>query len=78
LCAQPATRRAIVAPPALSIALEGWFSFIEGASVEWLERGGVDRDQLRTLLLSALGGALGAARAADPSLQIDSTFIEFQ
>jgi AcrR family transcriptional regulator len=59
------------ARPALRIALEGWFSFIEGACLEWLERGGLDRDALRTLLLQALTGALAAAGAADSATRIE-------
>jgi AcrR family transcriptional regulator len=54
------------ATAALHIALEGWFSFIEGACLEWLDRGGIDRNALRDLLLQTLAGALGAAAAAAP------------
>jgi AcrR family transcriptional regulator len=59
------------APAALRIALEGWFSFIEGACLEWLDGGGLDRDALRSLLLHALAGALGAASAAGSGIPID-------
>jgi AcrR family transcriptional regulator len=66
LAAEPAATRA------LSIALEGWFSFIEGACLEWLDRGGLDRDALRTLLLDTLGGALAAAGSAAPGTRLEA------
>lgn len=69
LAAEPA------ATPALAIALEGWFSFIEGACLEWLERGGLDRDAVHALLLHALAGALGAATTAAPSIRLDLSRI---
>jgi AcrR family transcriptional regulator len=56
---------------ALRIALEGWFSFIEGACIEWLERGGLDRAGLRALLLHVLAGALAAVQAADPEVPLE-------
>jgi AcrR family transcriptional regulator len=57
--------------PGLRIALEGWFSFIEGACLEWLDRGGLEREALRMLLLHALAGALAAWRAVDPGARVD-------
>jgi len=54
------------AGPALPVALEGWFSFIEGATLEWLDRGGLERGELRDLLLQVLAGALSAAGGALP------------
>jgi len=51
------------AGPALPLALEGWFSFIEGSTLEWLERPAVSRDELRDLLLEVLGGAVAATGA---------------
>jgi AcrR family transcriptional regulator len=56
---------------ALRIALEGWFSFIEGACLEWLDRGGLDRTGLRALLLHALAGALAAVQATDPEVPLE-------
>lgn len=49
--------------PALETALQGWLFFVEGAVLRWLEHGGLDRDRLRALLRSALGGTLLAAAA---------------
>jgi AcrR family transcriptional regulator len=54
--------------PALRTALQGWLSFLEGATLEWLDRGGLERDELRALLLVALDGALRAAHSVDPSV----------
>jgi len=50
--------------PALETAIMGWLFFVEGAVLRWLERGDLDRDRLRLLLRTALGGALYAARTA--------------
>jgi AcrR family transcriptional regulator len=57
--------------PALRAALEGWLSFVEGVSLDWLLRRDLERDEVRGLLIAALGGALAAALAADPSLDVD-------
>jgi AcrR family transcriptional regulator len=57
--------------PALRVALEGWLSFVEGASLDWLGRRDLGREEMRGLLIAALGGALAAARTADPSLTVD-------
>jgi AcrR family transcriptional regulator len=57
--------------PALRAALEGWLSFVEGVSLDWLLRRDLERDEVRGLLIAALGGALAAALAADRSLDVD-------
>ncbi|MDX6651133.1 MAG: hypothetical protein QOJ97_3084 [Solirubrobacteraceae bacterium] len=62
-------------PPALRAALEGWLSFVEGVSLDWLVRRDLERDQVRDLLVTALGGALAAARAVDPALQVDPEVV---
>ncbi len=49
--------------PAVRIAVRGWVGFAEAASLEWLERRELTRDELRDLLIQALTGALGAAAA---------------
>jgi AcrR family transcriptional regulator len=48
-------------PPGVRIAVRGWVGFAEAASLEWLERREVTRDELRDLLIQALTGAVGAA-----------------
>jgi AcrR family transcriptional regulator len=49
-------------PPAgVRIAVRGWVGFAEAASLEWLERREIPRDELRDLLIKALTGAVGAA-----------------
>src|SRR4051812_35010369 len=67
---QPADPR-----PALRVALEGWLSFVEGVSLDWLLRRDLERDEIRDLLITALGGALAAAGAADPSLDVDPSVV---
>ena len=47
--------------PALEAAVQGWFFFIEGAVLHWLERRDIGRDALRELLAQALLGSLQAA-----------------
>jgi AcrR family transcriptional regulator len=49
--------------PALETAVQGWFFFIEGAVLRWLERRDIERDELRELLGQALLGSLQATAA---------------
>jgi AcrR family transcriptional regulator len=49
--------------PTLETAVQGWFFFIEGAVLRWLERRDMARDELRELLALALIGSLQAAEA---------------
>jgi AcrR family transcriptional regulator len=62
-------------PPARSSALEtavqGWIFFVEGAVLRWLERGGLERAELRTLLRLTLLGALQVAQEVDARLELD-------
>ena len=54
--------------PALTLALEGWFSFVEGVTLAWLGRRDLERDAVRDLCISALEGAVIAAGEVDPSV----------
>jgi AcrR family transcriptional regulator len=54
--------------PALRVAVQGWLSFMEGATLEWLDGGQLGRGELRDLVLGALAGALATARELDPSI----------
>ncbi len=47
--------------PAVRIAVRGWVGFAEAASLDWLERRDLSREDLRDLLIKALTGAVGAA-----------------
>ena len=47
--------------PAVSLALRAWIGFVEGASLEWIDHRGVSRDDLRTLLITALQSAVASA-----------------
>ncbi|MDX6697359.1 MAG: hypothetical protein QOE65_756 [Solirubrobacteraceae bacterium] len=61
--------------PALRTALEGWLSFVEGVSLDWLVRRDLERDQVRDLMITALAGALHAARQVDPRLEVDPEIV---
>jgi len=50
-------------PPALRAAVHGWLWFMDGALMDWLEHGDIDRDQLLGLLLGTLFGAVTASGA---------------
>jgi AcrR family transcriptional regulator len=52
--------------PQLETAMQGWFFFVEGAVLRWLERRDLEREELRQLLELALLGSLQAAAATDP------------
>lgn len=62
-------------PPALRATLEGWLSFVEGVSLDWLAHRDLDAVALRELLVAALAGSLHAARAVDPTIEIDFTVL---
>ena len=47
--------------PALETAVQGWFFFVEGSVLRWLERRDLGRDELRELLSLTLIGSLQAA-----------------
>lgn len=61
--------------PALRAVLEGWLSFIEGISLDWLDHRDLTADQLRELIVAALAGSLHAAFAVDPTLEIDFSVL---
>lgn len=52
--------------PLLETAVQGWLFFLEGAVLRWLERGDIEREQLRALLAETLLGALRAADSVGP------------
>jgi AcrR family transcriptional regulator len=51
--------------PALETAVQGWFFFLEGAVLRWLECKDIERAQLRDLLQLALIGSLQAAETVN-------------
>jgi AcrR family transcriptional regulator len=57
------------APVALRVAVRGWVGFVEAASLDWLEHGGLARAGLRDMLIAALDGAVSAAAGADPRVR---------
>jgi AcrR family transcriptional regulator len=62
----PVTPEGEEPPAALRVAVRGWVGFVEAASLDWLEHGGLGRADLREMLIAALGGAVSAAAGADP------------
>jgi AcrR family transcriptional regulator len=56
--------------PALRVAVRAWLWGMDGAILDWLDRGDVDRAQLRDLLLATFAGSLGAATQVDPRVRL--------
>jgi AcrR family transcriptional regulator len=67
----PATPAGEEPPVALRVAVRGWVGFVEAASLDWLEHGGLARADLREMLIAALGGAVSAAAGADPRVRAE-------
>ncbi len=53
--------------PGLETAVQGWFFFVEGAVLRWLEHRDLAREELRELLGLTLIGSLQAAESAGRS-----------
>jgi AcrR family transcriptional regulator len=62
--------------PALRAALEGWMSFLEGVSLDWLANRDLERDDVRALIVRALAGAIAAARTIDPAVRADPAAVD--
>src|SRR4051812_32296498 len=52
-------------PPEVRMAVRGWLWFMDGACLDWVEHRDLGREQLHTLLLGTLPGALAAAGHAE-------------
>jgi AcrR family transcriptional regulator len=50
--------------PVLETAIQGWFFFVEGAVLHWLERREIRRDDLRDLLTTALLSVIAPSQVA--------------
>lgn len=55
-------------PPLLRLALRGWIGLVESASLDWLDRREVPREQLRGLLEQMLLATIVAAGVDPPAL----------
>jgi AcrR family transcriptional regulator len=55
--------------PLLRLALRGWIGYVEGASLDWLDRRDADRETLRELLMRALAAAVLASAELSPDPQ---------
>jgi AcrR family transcriptional regulator len=53
-------------PPALRTAVRAWLWFMDGAILDWVEHGDLEREQLGGLLLGTLLGAVTAAGETIP------------
>jgi AcrR family transcriptional regulator len=69
LASWEATPGSAARTPALETAVQGWFFFVEGAVLRWLERRDLERDELRDLLGLTLMASLGAAQAVESSAE---------
>ena len=56
---------AAAAPPAVRAAVTGWLWFMDGALLDWVDHGDLDRDELGALLREALPAVVGAAGRPD-------------
>jgi AcrR family transcriptional regulator len=54
-------------PPQARTAVSGWLWFMDGACLDWIEHGDIERDELRDLLVGVLMGAL-IATGSPPDL----------
>lgn len=75
LITETVTHREGPPPPALRTTLVGWLSFVDGVCLDWLDNRDLDAAELRELLAAALGGALLAAGAVDPQLEVDLSVL---
>lgn len=55
----------VPAGPAVTLAVKGWGSFVEGAELAWLAAGGIDRAHFSELCSRVLYGAILAAIEVD-------------
>jgi AcrR family transcriptional regulator len=51
--------------PLMRTAMRGWVGMVEAAATDWVERGDIEREQLRALLADALQHALASAEALE-------------
>jgi hypothetical protein len=59
-------------PAVLRLAVRGWVGFAEAAALDWLEQGGLGREELGALLVRTLRGALRAAAEIDPAVGLEA------
>jgi AcrR family transcriptional regulator len=57
--------------PALRTAIAGWLGYMDAAIIDWIERKGMPREQLRDLLIAAFAASLLAAQQIDPKIRLD-------
>jgi AcrR family transcriptional regulator len=57
--------------PALRNALNGWLGYVDAAILDWVQAGGLRRDQVRDLIIAAFGASLLAAQQLDPKIKLE-------
>jgi AcrR family transcriptional regulator len=57
--------------PALRNALNGWLGYVDAAILDWVQSGGLRRDQVRDSIIAAFGAALLAAQQIDPKTKLE-------
>jgi AcrR family transcriptional regulator len=57
--------------PVLRNALRGWLGYVDAAIFDWVEGGGLRRDQVRDSIIAAFGAALLAAQQIDPKIKLE-------
>ncbi|MFJ9542091.1 TetR/AcrR family transcriptional regulator [Streptomyces sp. NPDC101225] len=53
--------------PLARMGLLAWVCSVEGATLDWIDRPRISREQMRELLVKTLGGAMRAVEELDPS-----------
>lgn len=55
-----------IEPPVMQVAMEGFLSFMEGATLDWLSHRNISRAALHTLIMTVASGVLAAAMGVSP------------
>lgn len=61
--------------PLLRVTFEGFLSFMEGATLDWLAHRSIDRRDLHELLVQVGTAVLQAASAVDPTVRLDRAVV---
>jgi hypothetical protein len=56
--------------PVLRNALNGWLGYVDAAILDWVQAGGLRRDQVRDSIIAAFGAALVSAQQLDPKIKL--------
>jgi AcrR family transcriptional regulator len=56
---------------ALRNTLNGWLGYVDAAILDWVQAGGLRRDQVRDSIIAAFGAALLASQQIDPKIKLE-------